>query len=80
MPHIIVKCYPGRTDETKKALAEQFSKDICEIFKVAEEHVSVAIQEIPRDEWYETVQKPEIEPNADILYKKPGYMENRETP
>ena len=73
MPHIIVKLYPGRTEEKKKNLAEAITKDVVSIAECEEKSVSVAIEEIPPNEWAEKVYKPDIISNQNKLYKKPGY-------
>lgn len=73
MPHISIKCYPGRTEEQKKFLAERITKDIVDIFGTQERSVSVSIQDVPPEEWDVEVWDKEIEPQRDYLYKKPGY-------
>jgi len=74
MPHVIVKLYPGRSEQQKIRLAEQIVKDVVEIIKFDESSVSVAIEEIKSSDWAEKVYKPDILNNADKLYKKPGYQ------
>ena len=44
MPHVIVKLYPGRTEEQKNRLAEAITKDLMAIVKCEEKSVSVAIE------------------------------------
>ena len=73
MPHVIVKLYPGRSEEQKSRLAEQIVKDIVAMAKCEEKAVSVAIEEIQPENWAEQVYKPEILGNWEKLYKKPGY-------
>jgi len=73
MPHVIVKLYPGRSDQQKKQLADEIVKDVVVIAKCEEKSVSVAFEEIEPGAWAETVYKPDILDNEDILYKKPGY-------
>jgi 4-oxalocrotonate tautomerase len=73
MPHVIVKLYPGRSEEQKIRLAEQMVKDVVEIIKCDESSVSVAIEEITPDDWKKKVYDPEIRGNTDKLYKRPGY-------
>ncbi len=73
MPHVIVKLYPGRTEEQKKRLAEKIAADVAEIAVCEEKSVSVAIEEIEKEEWADTVYKPDILDNEEKLYKKPGY-------
>lgn len=73
MPHVIVKLYPGRTEEQKKRLADEIVRDVVEIAKCAEKSVSVAIVEVNPEDWTEKVYKPDILKSAHTLYKKPGY-------
>jgi 4-oxalocrotonate tautomerase len=73
MPHVIVKLYPGRTDDQKRRLAEEITKDVVEIAKCEEKVVSVAFEEIKPEEWAEKVYRPDILNKEDRLYKKPGY-------
>jgi 4-oxalocrotonate tautomerase len=72
MPHIIVKLYPGRTEEQKIRLAEAITKDVVEIAKCLEESVTVAIEEIGPEQWAEKVYEPDILNNQSLLYKKLG--------
>jgi len=73
MPHVIVKLYPGRSEEQKQKLAEAIAKDIVTIAKCEDRSVSVAIEEIEREAWAEKVYQPDILNKKDDLYKKPGY-------
>ena len=73
MPHVIVKLYPGRTDEVKQQLSDAIVKDVMEIAKCEEKSVSVAIEEIEKEDWPQKVYKPEIIDKEKLLYKKPGY-------
>jgi 4-oxalocrotonate tautomerase len=73
MPHIIVKMWPGKSEEQKQRLADEIVKDFVELFGYKDESLSVAIEEIPQQEWAEKVYKPEIAKRPETLYKKPGY-------
>lgn len=73
MPHVIVKLYPGRSEQQKIRLAEEIVKDVVAIMKCGEESVSIAIEEIKPEDWAEKVYKPDILNNPEKLYKKPGY-------
>ena len=68
MPHIAVSMYPGRTDEQKAALAAELQKTVCRTLSVPPEVVSVSVEDIPRDEWDESIQK--IDEKS--FYIKPG--------
>lgn len=76
MPHVIVKLWPGKTEEQKTRLAEAIAKDVMEILQYGEHSVSVAMEEIKPNEWAEKVYGPEIKNNRNGLYKKPGYDES----
>jgi 4-oxalocrotonate tautomerase len=73
MPHVIVKLWPGKSEEQKRRLADAISKDVMNILNYGEESVSVAIEEVSSKSWAEKVYKPDILDNSDKLYKKPGY-------
>jgi 4-oxalocrotonate tautomerase len=73
MPHVIVKMYPGRSEQQKTQLAEAIVKDVMAIANVGNEAVSVAIEEIKPGDWTEKVYKPDILSSSGKLYKKPGY-------
>ena len=76
MPHVIVKLWPGKSEQQKTRLAEATTRDVINILHYGEESVSVAMEEIKRNEWVDKVYRPEIRNNPDRLYKKPGYDEN----
>lgn len=73
MPHVIVKMWPGKSEEQKARLAEKIAKDVMSILNYGEESVSVSIEEIKSQDWAEKVYKPDIQNGSGKLYKKPGY-------
>ena len=73
MPHVIVKLWPGKSEQQKARLAEEIVKDVMNVLNYGEESVSVAIEEIKPEEWAEKVYKPDILNNPEKIYKKPGY-------
>ena len=73
MPHVEIKCFSGRTDEQKTRCAEKIAEDIAEILGCETSSVSVAIKDIPPEDWKEKVWDTDIVPDAEYLYKKPGY-------
>ncbi|MCM5557521.1 tautomerase family protein [Pleomorphomonas sp. JP5] len=73
MPHVVVKMKEGRSEEQKQRLAELVTKAIMDGAGCKDSAVSVAIEDIPSDDWVSTVYRTEIEPQMDTLYKKPGY-------
>jgi 4-oxalocrotonate tautomerase len=72
MPHVIVKTYAGKTEEQKVRLAEALANDVKAIFGAPDHAISVAIEDVPQQEWDEKVYKPEILPIWDKLYRKPN--------
>jgi len=72
-PHVIVKLWPGKSEQQKARLAQAITKDVITVLHHGDESVSVAIEEIDADEWAEKVYRPDIEQKSDTLYKKPGY-------
>jgi 4-oxalocrotonate tautomerase len=73
MPHVIVKLWPGKSEQQKNRLAEAITKDVTEILDYGEESVSVAPEEVKSQDWLEKVYKPDIQNKWDKLYKRPGY-------
>jgi 4-oxalocrotonate tautomerase len=73
MPHVIVKLWPGKSEQQKARLAEAIAKDVMSVLDYGEESVSVAIEEVKPEEWAEKVYKPDIVNKPKELYKKPGY-------
>jgi 4-oxalocrotonate tautomerase len=73
MPHVIVKLWPGKSDEQKARLADAITKDVMRILDYGEESVSVAMEEVQARDWAEKVYKPDIVNKPERLYKRPGY-------
>jgi 4-oxalocrotonate tautomerase len=73
MPHVIVKLWPGRSEQQKAQLAEKIGKDVTSALNSGEEWVSVAIEEVDPQDWVERVYTPDIKNKWEKLYKKPGY-------
>jgi 4-oxalocrotonate tautomerase len=73
MPHVIVKMWPGKSEEQKRELVDLITRDLMATLKSSDASISVAIEEVDRDDWFEQVYRPDIEPHLDRLYKKPGY-------
>ncbi len=73
MPHIIVKLYPGRSEEKKQNLSDEIVKKVALITECKDAVISVAIEEIEPDDWAQQVYQPDILDGKGKLYKKPGY-------
>ena len=73
MPHVIVKLWPGKSEQQKQKLAEGVTKAVMTSLGYGEESVSVSLEEIPPSEWTETVNYPDIINGPGKLYKRPGY-------
>ncbi|MFD2174735.1 tautomerase family protein [Rhodobacter lacus] len=73
MPHITVKLATGRTEDQKHDLAKHLAEALMNTLGTSEDAISVAIEDVPQAEWFTQVYDPEIAPNLDHLYKKPGY-------
>jgi 4-oxalocrotonate tautomerase len=56
MPHVIVKLWPGKSEEQKKRLAEAITKSVMNILHYGEESVSV----VKPNAWVGEVYTPEI--------------------
>jgi 4-oxalocrotonate tautomerase len=74
MPHVVVKLWPGKSEQQKMRLADAITKDVMAVLQYGEESVSVAFEEVAPQDWTEEVYKPDIQAKWDKLYKKPGYI------
>jgi 4-oxalocrotonate tautomerase len=73
MPHVVVKLWPGKSEQQKIRLAEEIVKDVMAVLRYGEESVSLAIEEVKPEDWAEKVYKPDIQSKWGKLYKMPGY-------
>ena len=46
MPHVIVKLWPGKSEEQKRRLAQEIAKDVMSVLNYGDESVSVAMEEV----------------------------------
>jgi 4-oxalocrotonate tautomerase len=73
MPHVIVKLWPGKSEQQKRRLVEAITRDITTVLNYGDESVSVALEEVTAAEWGDKVYRPDIVGKSATLYKKPGY-------
>jgi 4-oxalocrotonate tautomerase len=73
MPHVIVKLWPGKTEQQKTRLAEQITEAVTDTLGYGDESVSVAFEEVTAKDWKARVYQPDILSHPEMLYKKPGY-------
>ncbi len=73
MPHVKVKMWPGRSEEEKTKLANSILNAVKDIIGCSGDYVTVAIEEVPQEKWFDEVYYPEIEGEKKLIYKKPGY-------
>ena len=73
MPHVIVKLWPGNSEQQKAQLADAIAKDVMNVLGFGEESISVSMEEVEPRDWSEKVFKPDIVNKPNQLYKKPGY-------
>lgn len=73
MPHVIVKLWPGKSEQQKQALTDGVTKAVMTSLGYGEDAVSVSLEEVAAGDWTEKVYKPDIMNDPGTLYKKPGY-------
>jgi 4-oxalocrotonate tautomerase len=73
MPHVVVKLWPGKSEQQKAQLAWEITDSVMSVLKYGAESVSVGFEEVESQEWVEKVYRPDIEAKWDQLYKKPEY-------
>jgi 4-oxalocrotonate tautomerase len=75
VPHVIVKLWPGKSDDQKRRLTDAITRGVMESLDYGEEAVSVALEEIAPAAWTAQVYEPDILGNWANLTKQPGYGE-----
>jgi 4-oxalocrotonate tautomerase len=73
MPHVIVKLWPGKSEEQKRRLSNAIVEDVTNILNYGDESVSVAFEEVTANDWSALVYEPDIRSKWDTLIKEPGY-------
>jgi 4-oxalocrotonate tautomerase len=73
MPHVIIKLYPGRTEEQKIELTNKIVQSLKETVNADESSISVSFEEISSEDWGKEVYKPDIIDKEKTLFKRPGY-------
>jgi 4-oxalocrotonate tautomerase len=74
MPHVIVKLYPGKSEQQKTELAEAITANVMTILGHGADAVSVGFEEVSPADWPEQVYRRDIVAKPDSIYKQPGYQ------
>ena len=73
MPHVIVKLWPGKSDDQKQRLTETITRGVVDTLGYSEDAVSVAFEEVAPAEWTSRVYEADIVAKRANLTKQPGY-------
>ena len=73
MPHVIVKLWPGKTQEQKAELSEAIAASVMRVLGSKETSVSVGFEEVDSQQWMATVFESDILGKWDSLTRQPGY-------
>jgi len=73
MPHVLVKLWPGKSEQEKARLAMEITDSVMSVLNYGAESVSVGFEEVGSQEWAEKVYRPDIQAKWTQLYKKPEY-------
>ena len=73
MPHVIVKLWPGPSEQQKAGLARDIVAALRNNVGSADDSISVAIEEVAPADWMQQGYQPESAAALERLYKKPGY-------
>ncbi|MDH6534567.1 Tautomerase enzyme [Parabacteroides sp. 52] len=57
MPHIAITMFPGRDEQTKQKLARAMQKALCEELGIGTKIASVSVEDIPMNEWEDSMKK-----------------------
>ena len=70
MPHVTIKMWTGRSDEIKTRLAEKVANTIAEDLGCKKSDVTVAVEDVNKEDWATKVVEPEINNNPNIYFKE----------
>ena len=73
MPHVIVKLWPGKSEQQKRALSEAIVESVTSLLGCGLDSVSVGFEEVPPADWNARVYQPDIVTKWTGLTKQPGY-------
>jgi 4-oxalocrotonate tautomerase len=73
MPHVIVKLWPGKSEQQKQQLSDEITKAVTRVLGYGKESVSVGVEVVQPSAWAADVYDPDIRDKWDTLYQKPGY-------
>lgn len=73
MPHVIVKCWPGKSEQQKQQLSDEITQAVTRTLGYGTASVSVGIEVVQPSAWFKDVYQPDILDKWDTLYQKPGY-------
>lgn len=73
MPHVIIKLYPGKSEQQKTELAEAITANVMAILGSGADAVSVGFEEVSPADWPEQVYRRDIVAKPESIYKQPGY-------
>ena len=68
MPHIVVKLWPGHSEEEKTAMAREVVESAAKALNAQPDWFTVGVEEVAPEDWDETVVRPEIQGKAHTLY------------
>ncbi len=66
MPYIAIRAYP-KTQAQKEAIVEKINTVLMETWGCPQEAVNISVEDIPPEEWKETVFEREMEPKMDKM-------------
>ena len=72
MPHVNIKCFPGRTIEQKELCASKIRDIIVETLGCKPTSLSISIEDINEKDWKDKVWDIDIKDNNNLIIK-PGY-------
>lgn len=76
MLHIIVKIAEGRSQPLKQELADRLAATMIDVLGLDPNAVSVAVEDVPMQDWMQQIYSPEIE----TVGERPSYGPLSDTP
>ena len=72
MPHVIVRLWPGKSEEQKTRLADRIAKNVMDALHYGEESVSVGFEEVKSEDCREQLHQPDVKDQWDPDLQETG--------
>jgi len=73
VPHVVVKLWPGKSEQQKTRLAQEITDSVMSVLNYGTQSVRLGLRKSNRRSGRRRCTAPISKPNGTSSYKKPGY-------